>query len=164
MKNEGCGFLFGCCSHRMMHEFGCGSTNEGHIRSGSQDFSCLLLYRALWLQRSNQQHTNLVWPTFCLGTGVPKHSAGGVGTFVRSYMVRIIRNVHARVTEAENSITFTVTGMELRTFCMVSVCCCTGCRSLLTCNPYTAHCLVLLYHSHIYLYLELSSSSSVSQF
>ena len=25
---------------------------------------------------------------FCLGTGVPRHSAGGVGTFVRSYVVR----------------------------------------------------------------------------
>jgi len=25
---------------------------------------------------------------FCLGTGVPRHSAGGVGTFVRTYVVR----------------------------------------------------------------------------
>jgi len=72
-----------------------------------------------------------------------------IGTFVRSYMVRIVRNVHARVMETENSISFTAMGMELRTFCMVSVYCCTGHRPLLTCNPYMAHCLVLLYHSHI---------------
>ena len=49
---------------------------------------------------------------FCLGTGVPRHSAGGVGTFVRSfvctYVVLIICNAHARVLEAENSITLTI--------------------------------------------------------
>jgi len=41
---------------------------------------------------------------FCLGTGVPRHSAGGVGT----YVVRIIHNEHARVMEAENSATLTI--------------------------------------------------------
>jgi len=55
--------------------------------------------------------------TFCLGTGVPRHSAGGVGTFVRTcvvrtYVVRIICNAHARVMEAENSITLTIYSSE----------------------------------------------------
>jgi len=30
---------------------------------------------------------NFVYTRFCLGTGVPRHSAGGVGTFVRSYVI-----------------------------------------------------------------------------
>ena len=40
-------------------------------------------------------HTNhlarkqLLFKIFCLRTGVPRHSAGGIGTFVRTYMVRI---------------------------------------------------------------------------
>jgi len=37
-----------------------------------------------------------------------------------------------------------VTGMELRTFCMVSVYCCNGHRPLSSCNIYTAHCLVFI--------------------
>ena len=46
---------------------------------------------------------------FCLGTGALRHSAGGIGTFVHTfvctYMLCIIHNAHARVMEAENSIT-----------------------------------------------------------
>jgi len=38
---------------------------------------------------------------------VPRHSARGVGTFVRN-VVRIVRNAHASVIEAENSITLTI--------------------------------------------------------
>jgi len=49
---------------------------------------------------------------FCRGTGVPRHSAGGVGTFVRmcvcTYVVRIVCNAHVRVMEAEISITLTM--------------------------------------------------------
>ena len=49
---------------------------------------------------------------FCLGTRVTKHSAEGIGWSVRPYMcpyvVHITRNVHARVIEAENSITLTI--------------------------------------------------------
>jgi len=41
---------------------------------------------------------------YCLGTGVPRHSAGGVGT----YVVRIVHNAHVKVMEAENSITLTI--------------------------------------------------------
>jgi len=41
---------------------------------------------------------------FYLGTGVLRHSDGGVGMFICMYVVRIIRNAHARVMEAENSI------------------------------------------------------------
>jgi len=42
---------------------------------------------------------------------VPRHSAGGVGTFVRN-VVRIVRNAHVRVMEAENSITLTIYSSE----------------------------------------------------
>ena len=45
---------------------------------------------------------------FCLGTGVPRHSAGGIATFVRMYVVHIVRSAHARVMEAENSSTLTI--------------------------------------------------------
>jgi len=58
---------------------------------------------------------------FCLGTWVPRHSAGSVGTFVRSYiclctylrmyLVHTICNTHVRVTEAENSTTLTSTNV-----------------------------------------------------
>ena len=63
----------------------------------------------------------LIFFNFCLGTGVPRHSAGGVGTFVRpyvrtymrgTYVVRIVCNAHARVMEAENSITLTIYSSE----------------------------------------------------
>jgi len=45
---------------------------------------------------------------FCLGTGVPRHSAVGIGTFVRlyirtyihMYVVRIFCNEHAQVMES----------------------------------------------------------------
>ena len=55
--------------------------------------------------------------SFCPSTGVPRHSAGGVGTFVRTYVVRtyvvrIVYNAHARVMEAENSITLTIYSSE----------------------------------------------------
>ena len=48
---------------------------------------------------------------------MPRHSAGGVGTFVRTYVrgtcvVRIVCNAHARVMEAENSITLTIYSSE----------------------------------------------------
>jgi len=46
--------------------------------------------------------------TFCLGTGVPRHSAGGIGTFIRMYMVHIICNVHTQVIKPENSIGLSV--------------------------------------------------------
>jgi len=36
------------------------------------------------------------------------HNAGGIGTYVRTYVVCIIHNVHAQVMEAENSITLTI--------------------------------------------------------
>ena len=43
---------------------------------------------------------------------MPRHSAGGVGTFVhsfvRTYVVHIVCYAHARVLEAENSITLTI--------------------------------------------------------
>ena len=71
--------------------------------------------------------TGLIFPLSCnflSRTGVPRHSAGGVGMFVRTYVrgtyvrgmyrlqcacvVRIICNAHARVMEAENSITLTI--------------------------------------------------------
>ena len=46
---------------------------------------------------------------FCLSTKVPRHSAGGIGSsYIRAYMVRIDHNAHARVMEAENSITLTI--------------------------------------------------------
>jgi len=41
---------------------------------------------------------------FCLGTGVPRHNAGGIGTFLHMNVVPIICNAHARVMEEENSI------------------------------------------------------------
>jgi len=43
---------------------------------------------------------------FCLDTGVPRHSAGGIGlSYVCTYVVRIVYNAHAGVIEAENSVT-----------------------------------------------------------
>ena len=48
---------------------------------------------------------------FCLGTLVLRQkplSAPGVGTVIRTYMVHIVRNAHAQVMEAENSITLTI--------------------------------------------------------
>ena len=41
-------------------------------------------------------------------TGMPRHFAGGVGTFICTYVVRIICNTHAQVMEAKNSITLTI--------------------------------------------------------
>jgi len=33
-------------------------------------------------------------PYFCLGTGVPRHSAGGIGTFVRTWYVSFAMHMH----------------------------------------------------------------------
>ena len=37
-----------------------------------------------------------------------RHSAGGIGTYVRMYKVCIFRNVHVQVMEGDNSITLTI--------------------------------------------------------
>ena len=47
---------------------------------------------------------------FCLGN--PRHSAGSVRSYVRTYVVRIVCNAQARVMEAENSITLTIYSSE----------------------------------------------------
>ena len=51
---------------------------------------------------------------FCLGTRVLRNSAGG--TFIRIYVVCIIRNVHARVKKADNSITLIIILYTLELF------------------------------------------------
>jgi len=66
-------------------------------------YTCTLIQYTMCLAAAGLQTDE----NFCLGTGVPRHSAGGVGTFVRTYVVRIVCNAHARVMEAENSITLT---------------------------------------------------------
>jgi len=53
---------------------------------------------------------------FCLGTLVPRQkplSAGGVGMFIRTYVVHIVHNAHAQVMEAENSITLIYTSEQV---------------------------------------------------
>ena len=45
-------------------------------------------------------------------TGMPRHSSGGIGMFIRTYVVRIICNTHAQVMEAKNSITLTIYSSE----------------------------------------------------
>ena len=45
------------------------------------------LLRMAAMQESSWVDRNFEGPPgFCLGTGVPRHSAGGVGTFVRTYV------------------------------------------------------------------------------
>jgi len=48
-------------------------------------------------------NTEMPFDLFCLGTGEPTHSAGGIGMYVCMYIVHIICNAHTRVIEAENS-------------------------------------------------------------
>ena len=76
---------------------------------------------------------------FCLSTGVPRHSAGGVGlSYVRAYVVRIIRNARAQVMEAENSMTLTI-------YSSVNAFIALGCRSEIRNAMNTMHAQSICY-------------------
>ena len=53
----------------------------------------------------------------CVGTRVPRHSAGGVdSSYIHVYMVHIVCNAHVQVIEAENSVTLAYIVYQYKVF------------------------------------------------
>ena len=77
---------------------------EGTLLGAVQEVSSLdYIFQCFPPLNDNTFKTETPFDLFCLGTGEPTHSAGGVGMYVCMYIVHIICNAHTRVIEAENS-------------------------------------------------------------
>jgi len=81
-----------------------GLSIEGTLLGAVQEVSSFdYIFQFFPPPNDNTFKTETPFDLFCLGTGEPTHSAGGIGMYIFMYIVHIICNAHARVIEAENS-------------------------------------------------------------